>query len=110
MSDVWEDPRFTCTFRTTVRILYLSKEEIERQFKKGTISKSDYEKYWKRSGAKHLEEVAIEDVPVEVRSWIRTWRHKGGGRYSAGYAVRCGGANQSQDPLNVFFLYSPEEV
>lgn len=108
--DPWEDPRFSWEFPAIVRVLYLTRKDIERQHELGKISDSDYNKYWKGVDAQHLEEVAIE-IPSqtwpEMREWVETWGHKGGSWYIAekqGYAVRCGGANQARDPLNVFFL------
>lgn len=86
----------------------MTREEIERQHKAGEISDADYNKYWKKSKAKHLEEVAVflpGDDWEELKKWIARWGHKGGSWYGkASYAVRCGGANQHVDPLNVFFL------
>lgn len=107
--DPWEDPRFSmAALRMEVDILYMTREEIERQHSRGLISNSDYEKYWKGTGSKHLEEIALR-VPrsewPKLRKWIMTWRHKGGEWIDENYyAMRCGGANQSQDPLNVFFI------
>lgn len=107
--DVWQDPKFVMSFsRATIQVLYLTRAQIEEQFKAGKISKSDYDKYWKGVKAEHLEEVAIflqRPDWEKLKEWERTWRHKGKDDYELGaFAVRSGGANQSRDPLNVFFL------
>lgn len=88
----------------------MTREDIEKQVKEGGIPKSEYREYWEKSKARHLEEVAVlldsNDWP-DLKAWIKTWGHKGGSWYlggQRGYAVRCGGANQHTDPLNVFFL------
>lgn len=108
-SGVWGNRQFTISFFARIEILYLTRKDVEEQFKAGQISKEDYDRYWKKSKAEHLEEVAIL-VPRNVweralNPWISTWRHKGGGYYEKeAFAVRSGGVNQSQDPLNVFLL------
>jgi hypothetical protein len=107
--DVWYDPRFTMKFPAHVEVLYLTRKDVEEQHARGQISEQDYQKYWKGVDAKHLEEFAIRvsgESARKLRSWVRTWGHKGGSWYMKdGYAIRCGGANQSQDPLNVFILF-----
>jgi hypothetical protein len=108
--DPWEDRRFVMRFPAHVEVLYMTREDIEKQAKAGQIPREEYEKYWAKVDAKHLEEVAVRLSPSDwsrLKSWVATWRHEGGSWYlpqRGGYAVRCGGANQHRDPLNVFFL------
>lgn len=109
--DPWEDPDFMMEFDARVRVLYMTREDIEDEVAKGGVSREDFQKYWEKVGAQHLEEVAISvpsrDAP-RFMEWVRTWRHQGGSWYlrnRRGFAVRAGGANQTLDPLNVFFLF-----
>lgn len=103
--DPWTDPRFARSFATKATILYMTREEIERQHRTGEISEPDYAKYWKNLKSGALIEVALQDVPKRVFDWIKLAYHAGGAMYQrGGYAIRCGGANQHEDPLNVFLL------
>jgi hypothetical protein len=106
--DPWEDRRFVMRFPATVEVLYMTREEIKKQTDEGSIPEAEYKKYWTGVKARHLEEVAVHldsEHWRRLREWVKTWGHKGGSYYMKdGYAVRCGGANQSTDPLNVFFI------
>lgn len=107
--DPWDNPNFTMRFKPEeVQILYLTRKEIEAQHRSGEISDADYNKYWRDSKAEHLEEVAVFLNPSDyekIKKWERTWTHKGKDDYAPyAFAIRCGGANQSRDPLNLFVL------
>jgi hypothetical protein len=110
--DVWNDPKHTRTFTATVKILYLTRKQIDEAYARGEIGESDYNEYWKKTKSEHLEEIAVYvpsgEIRADVKRWVETWKHKGGSWYlpdKEGYAVRCGGKNQSRDPVNIFFLF-----
>jgi hypothetical protein len=89
-----------------VEILILSRDEVEELYKSGKISESDWKKYWEKSGAENLIEFAIflNKRDVEYLKDIMK-EHKGFELIDPNYiAIRCGGANQKQDPLNVFII------
>lgn len=97
--DPWDSPVYTRRFPAYVEVLYLRKEDVDPR-------SSDFKKYWKHTD--RLIEVAVH-VSGErwdtLKKFIGSWKHRGGSWYmSGGFAVRCGGANQHKDPLNVFFL------
>jgi hypothetical protein len=82
-----------------VEMLFMPREEIDAAVMRGEISQEDYQKYWENVKADRLFEFAIHvyHIPPVVRKY--------GERYEPGaYALRCGGANQKRNPLNVFIL------
>ena len=104
--DPWEDPRFSTSFLARVEVLCMNREEIERLHRAGSISKTDYDTFWKRVDAQHLFEVAIYPKGADLLAYLKRSGHGGLSRVDPNYfAVRCGGANQRRDPLNVFFMW-----
>ena len=82
-----------------VEMLYMPREQIDSAAMAGEISQEDYAKYWENVKADRLFEFAIHvwHVPPPVRRY--------GEKYDTdAYALRCGGANQKKNPLNVFIL------
>lgn len=103
--DPWENPRFVKKFTCRVEILYMTRKDMEDEVEKGHIPESEFKRYWPAGGPKHLDEIALIDPPQEIIEWAKSWRHNGKDDYSAGIAVRAGGANQHKDPLNLFIVY-----
>jgi len=89
-----------------IEVLILTKEEVEDMVKSGAVSEEDYKKYWEKSGAENLIEFAIFLPKSQVKQLAELMRdHKGFELVDPHYiAIRVGGANQKQDPMNVFII------
>ncbi len=98
MKDVWETKAIRLKPKE-IRILIMTKAEIDKAYQKGEILKEDYDKYWKKTNADHLVEFAIElsNIPSELKPYLEQYMKNG-------YAIRCGGKNQCKNPLNVFLI------